>query len=278
MRPTVHRYHFGRLYLRGSWADLREYILRSLRADVYEPDRQYKYGIFDVRELTHQEHSFVFGRLVKYKHLLEGELVDEGAKRLMEGWLPEGVVGKASFFLHCGSWVIAYRPIANRISDHQFRVILPRLIKAANARFFVDANIESIEEELSLMRAVMALDTVERITVDIHRPNPSLRDVWRPLHERMQAIGAQRLRESVEARGPGLNKQAMEQDEVYRGLAMATDGYGSAAVQGIIDGRKVVVKTGDSPVIKEVMDSEDPEVILGQLYPAFQQIWERMRQ
>jgi len=277
MPPNIHTYYFGRLNLMGVWPNKREFLYNALRSGVVESKRNFKYGIFDVREISLQGQVFVYGRLVKYKPVLEGEVVDEQKGKVVEGGLPHGVVAKSDFFLHYQSEVIAYRPIANRLSDSQFREMFARLIEAAHHNFFVSAALELIEEEFGIIEAVKKFQVIQRIVVEVHPTNPSNRKTYQRIDERLKRLRAQKMKQSVEGGESGLNKDALEGDDIYAGLVMAADGYGKGRVQGVLDGAKVTISTGQSPVKKEVLFSESPEEVLYQLLPVFKRIWERMK-
>ena len=277
MPPNVHTYYFGRLNLMGVWDNKREFLHKALKSGSVESKRNFKYGIFDVEEIALQGQVFVYGRLVKYKPVLEGEVVDEQKGKVVEGGLPHGVVAKSDFFLHYQSEVIAYRPIANRLSESQFREMFARLIEAAHHHFFVSAALELIEEEFGIIEAVKKFQIIQRIVIEVHPTNPSNRKTYQRIDERLKRLKAQRMKQSIEGGEGGLNKDTLEEDDIYAGLVMAADGYGKGRVQGVLDGAKVTISTGQSPVKKEILFSENPEEVLYQLLPVFKRIWERMK-
>lgn len=276
MPSKVHTYFFGRLNLLTYSEDKREFLYTALSTDTSEVSGKFKYAFFDVQELTLAGELFVFGRLVKYKPLLEGEVVDEGAHRLVDGGLPHGVVAKSEFFLHYRTSVLAYRPVTNRISANQFCEMFSRLVEAAYQNFFVSAEIDSIDEDIEIERAIEQLDVVSKVMFDLHPSNPSNRAVYRHLDERLKALRAQRLRQTMTACEGGFVRDTLLDDDGFKGLMMAVDGYGKGCVEGIIDGRKVAISTEDSPVKKEVVASESPSNLLHQLIPTFKRIWERV--
>lgn len=279
MKQSVHVYHFGRLNLLGAtYEGKRGYILEALRANIFESDREFKYLIAKVQELTVNDDVFVYGTLVKYKELLEGIVVDENRKELVEGGLPDGLIAEAKFFLHYGSSVVAYRPIANRISDRQFRNLFARLIQAGRNNLMVTADVESIDEEIQILEALEELVTIERITIDLHPTNPSNREIYISIDERLKRLRAERMRQTIEAKDGGLNKTAIREDDTYRGIVMATDGYGWARVDGVNkEGRQVQINTDDSPITARVTDFENPHLILESLLSTFTRIWARMQ-
>jgi hypothetical protein len=250
-------------------------ILTGLLTDKFHDKNEFKYGFFDVQELNNE---FVYGRLVKYKRILEGEIVDEESHRTVVGGLPHGIVAKSDFFLHYKSGVIAYRPLASRISAKQFRHIFARLFEAGHDNFFVSAQVETIDEGLKIEEAIRKFEVIRKISFDIHPTNPSNRDVYKRVDERLKHLRAEKLKQTVEASENGLNRDALLEDDIYRSLIMATDGYGNGSLYGVSEGRTMVITTGDSPVRKDIVESPSALEMLESLLPAFKQIWNRIRE
>lgn len=275
MSTKILTFFFGRLNINAYADDKRNLILRGLKTDKFHDKNQFRYGFFDVAELTD---DFVYGRLVKYKRLLEGEIVDEESHRTELGGLPYGIVAKSDFFLHYKSGVIAYRPLASRISAKQFRFVFARIFEAGHDNFFVNAQVETIDEGIRVEEAIKRFEIIRKVSFDIHPTNPSNRDVYKRIDERLKQLNAEKLKQTIEADERGLNKNALLDDDVYRSLIMATDGYGNGSIQGVAEGRTMVITTGDSPVRKEIVESPDPLEMLESLLPAFKQIWNRIRE
>jgi hypothetical protein len=277
MSPNVHTYYFGRLNLLGKWNDKRTFLREAMASGAVEPKGKFKYGTFSVEDLSINNQTFAYGTLVKYKPLLKGEVVDEQSGQIVEGGLPDGVVAKSEFFLHYQSEVIAYHPTASRLSNRQFRNMFAQLIEAGHDHFFVDVSIELIEEECGIIEAVKRFQVIRRISIEIHPTNPSNRKIYEDIDRRLKDLEAQKLRQSIEGGRDGLNKHALLQDDIYESLVMAADGYGKGNIQGILEGAKVTISTGQSPVTKEVFVSENPKDVLSQLLSAFERIWERKK-
>lgn len=269
-------YHFGRLHLVGVLDNKRQIILNSLQSDVTDSQGKFKYGFFDVQEISMAHEQFVFGRLVKYKDILEAEVANEQLKRLVEEEVGDGVVSKSNFFLHFRTSSIAYNPIANRISDQQFRTMFVRLLKKGQGNFFFDGDMETIDEDIKIRDSIFSLDKIEKISLNLFPTNPSSRDIYRRLDDRLHDLNAKKMQQTIYAEPEGFNKGALEEDESYRGVVMAADGYGHASVHGVKDGRKVVVYTNSAPVLREVTHFEEPNLILEQLLTTFREIWTRI--
>ena len=210
---------------------------------------------------------------------LEGKIVDEESHRTVVGGLPYGIVAESDFFLHYKSGVVAYRPLASRISAKQFRYIFARLFEIGHDNFFVGAQVETVDEGMKIEEAIRRFEVVRKISFDIHPTNPSNREVYKRVDERLKRLKAEKLKQTIENNTKeGLDKGALLEDETYRSLVMATDGYGSGSIHGFVEGRKVVITTGDSPIRKEIVESASLAEMLEDLLPTFKQIWNRMKE
>lgn len=275
MPAKILTFFFGRLNINAYSTDKQSLILTGLKTDKFHDKNQFRYGFFDVEEISDE---FVYGRLVKYKRLLEGEIVDEQSHRTVLGGLPYGIVAKSDFFLHYETGVLAYRPVVSRISARQFRFVFARLLEAGHDSFFVSAQVETIDEGIKVEEAIRRMEIVRKVVFDIHPTNPSNRDVYKRVDERLKKLKIEKLKQIIDAREDGLNKDALFEDDIYRSLIMATDGYGSGSIHGVVEGRTMVITTEDSPVRKKIVESPSPNEMLESLLPAFRQIWERMNE
>lgn len=274
MVSRIVAFQFGRLNLVGTWNDKREFLFKCLSAGIPLEIKQFKYAFFTVQELTEDNEAFAFGRLVKYKSELEEEVVDETTHQLSTDSIPLGVVAKSDFFLHYRSGVIAYRPITNKLSSGQFREVYARLIEKANDNFFVNAEIQPIGEQIEIEEALKRFQIIYRIVIDLHPSNPSNREVWQRVDQRIKAIGANRLREIVDAiPSNGFDLRTLQNDDAYRGVLMAADGYGKAEVIGKMDNVEKIIRTEDSPTETKVTIDDDPRQTLAQLIQTFRHIW-----
>lgn len=219
--------------------------------------------------------EFIFGKLVKYKPAVRGNFVDEDEKRLIEKEFSRGVIAYSEFYLHVSSNIIAYHPIVSRLSSRQFRTIFSFLFQEVNDDFFVSTELRPITEEMEILEAFKNLTTIKRITVNCHPTNPSNRDVFKPLDEKLKKLNAENFKQELIGGNGGLKINELEKDDIYPAIVMATDGYGKGIIEGEKDGRKITISTDESPVKKEVVVSDDPATTLDSLINIFKQIWQR---
>lgn len=277
MDGIIHTYQFGRLSVIGAIPDNKEsFIMAALSAPVHLEKRQFRYMISNEKILTYQNHRFAYGELVKYKALLEGEVINENTKQIDIGGLPYGIVATSKFFIHFNSQIISFRPIKSRISDRQFKEYFPDLLEAGYHNFFVSAEIDSVDEDIKIVESIKLLKRVSRIFFSVRPTNPSNRPIYRKLDERLKRLEAEREQRTIIATEAGFNIDELLYDEVYMGIIQAADGYGRASVYGEKeDGTSAVIHTSDSPVIEKVADNVEPLAILAQLFQTFKRIWQR---
>lgn len=270
-----HKYYFGRVDIFSAKDNNREIISRALMSNRVSVFRRFKYGFFDANEITFKNHDFISGVLVKFKQVYEKEVVDESIHQVVDGGLQDGVVAKAAFYLDYRSKVIAYRPILNQISAKQFCYIFSRLIEQFNDELFVRCYVESINESMKIEDAINKFEVINRIGVEVHPTNPHNRELYQNIDNRLKVLEADSYKQEISGGANGLNKQKIVEDDSYKGLIMASDGYGKGFVEGIVNGEKMVVNTYDSPEICEVNDVDSLEGFLRQLFKRFEKIWNR---
>ncbi|MFN8469368.1 MAG: hypothetical protein U0X20_27680 [Caldilineaceae bacterium] len=276
MPRNTHTYLFGRIHIVSGVQDRdsKEMLVDALKSGVVVVNGRFEYGFFEVTEFGEGDERYVCGQLVKFKDLLEGERVDKVNRRIVEDGLDEGVVAKSIFCIHYRSLIIAYRPITNRTSASQFRKAFCDLVRTANEGFFFDVTIDTIQEEIAIQEALERFDVVNRVYFEIHPTNPSNRHVYKRLDERLKEWQAQKMQQTIESKW-GLNKSALLQDDTYRALIMASDGYGRAQVEGKVNGQVLVVSTNESPVREEIRATDNVESAWQQLRSKIQQLLDR---
>jgi hypothetical protein len=74
-------------------------------------------------------------------------------------------------------------------------------------RFFVSAKFESIDEEIRIEEALKKFDHIYMVTFDIHPTNPSNRDTYKSLDEKLKRLNADKMKETLESK---------QEDLIYR--------------------------------------------------------------
>lgn len=202
-------------------------------------------------------------------------MVDEENIQIIGDERVRGVVGKSNFCIHYDSLVIAYRPLPSKISSFQFQNAFHDLVDIATSNFFFNVVIETIQEEITIIDALRRLDVVNKVFYEVHPTNPSNREPYKKIDEKLKKMEAQRLQQTVESKS-GLNKNALLEDETYGALIMASDGYGKAVIEGKLNGNTSVITTGDSPIRVEIQGTDDPDKAMEELQPAIHQLLGRI--
>ncbi len=275
------RYYFGRLNVITARTDKQDPIIAGLFAEAARPQaiavhRGLNWGFFRLGRIQTPLGEFVHGFLVKFRPRTEEEIAIPETREIDDRMIENLIEAKARFFIHLPSHIIAYHPFGREISRRVFASRFKELFEANLDSFFVEAEIFPIEEERRLSEAIQGLESITRVRVFLHPSNPSNRDVWRNVDERLRALEVASYREEYEAR-PRSDGLAIAQDpEVNSKIAMAEDGYGTVQVVGQSGGERRTVTTRDAPVIALApFDDAPPEVALDRLAGTLRKILER---
>ena len=138
------------------------------------------------------------GFLVKYKPSAEEEIVVPVRHALEDKAIENRVTAKSRFFLHAESGLIAYHPAGSQIPRKLFTTRFVEVFELALQNFFVNAEIQSIEEQFKFMDELRAFAAVHQVSIYLHPSNPSSRDIWRDLDQRIRAINSSSYKEKYE--------------------------------------------------------------------------------
>lgn len=270
------RYYFGRLNVIAQRPDKTGLLTDGVRPHEIVSHRGLNWGFFQVDTVETSLGAFVHGFLVKFKPRTAEEVAIPETHEIDDRMIENRIRAKARFFLHLSSHIIAYRPFGREISRAVFANRFKELFEANLGGFFVEAEIFPIDEERRMDEAIRSLQKVSRIRVYLHPSNPSNREVWKNVDQRLRRLEVARYREDYEAE-PSSNGLALSEDrEINSKIAMAEDGYGSVLVVGEAEGQRRTVSTRDAPVITMApYDDQPPEVVLERLAETVRKILER---
>jgi hypothetical protein len=234
-----------------------------------------------VEQFTVDGSLYISGFLVKFEREGSEEVADTARRRITTEMIANAIQAKARFFLHVGSMVIAFHPVAPEIGRPLFLSQFAAIFKAAHGGFFVDAEVQLIQEHAVVLEVLQRFAGISRVAISLHPSNPRNRDRWRVFDERIKALNASSYKEEYVAKidegEPGI--RAAEDAEIQDKIAMAQDRYGEARVTGVLDGRIRTVTTKASP-ISAVAPSDEaapPRTILEVIHETVRKYLEHFR-
>ena len=279
MAPKLVRYYFGRLNLIVAGREKVQVLRTALASNVALPVRGQRRGFYEFREVAVSEELFLTGFLVKYKPEAEEEIVVPERRVLEDRSIENRVTAKSRFLLHAASGVIAYHPVSSQIPRHLFAARFVEVLKFAHQNFFVDAEIQAIQEQYKILDELRSLSTISRVSIYLHPSNPSSRDIWRGVDQRIRNINASAYRERYDGDTTRGGLKIAEDEDVRQKIAMAEDGYGKVEVTGERDGEIYKVSTRDNPLsILAPSDDAPAERIFPALTETIVSFLERFRQ
>ncbi len=278
MAPKLVKYYFGRLNLIVAGREKFQVLRTALASNVALPVRRQRWGFYEFNERRLGNEVFQTGFLVKYKPEAEEEVVVPERRALEDKSIENRVTAKSRFFLHPASGVIAYHPVSSQIPRHLFESRFVEVLKSALQNFFIDAEIQAIQEQFKILEELQSFTTISRVSIYLHPSNPSSRDIWRRVDQQLKDVNASGYWERFDGdRATGGLRIAADED-VRRKIAMAEDGYGKVDVIGERDGATRRVSTRDSPMsILAPSDDAPPERILPALTDTITSFLERFR-
>jgi hypothetical protein len=270
------RYYFGRLNVIAQRPDKSRLLTDGIRPHKIISHRNLNWGFFKTSILSSAFGTFVHGFLVKFKPTTEEEVAIPETHEIDDRTVENKITAKARFFLHVPSHIIAYHPFGREISRSVFANRFKELFQSNLDDFFVEAEILPIDEERKVREAIRSLRKISRIKVYLHPSNPTNREVWRGIDERLRAIEASSYREEYEAEPSTEGLKILKDKEINSKIAMAEDGYGTVYVTGEVEGERRTVSTRDAPLVALApTDDQSPEVVLERLAIAVKRIIER---
>ncbi|WP_163243920.1 hypothetical protein [Clostridium sporogenes] len=268
-------FYFGRLNIICPYTKQRkqEYIYKSLNTCEKIIERNFKWGLFYINRIEYNNEVFVTGYLVKYKEENIEEVVDEDNRTLKTTKLQDKIIAKSEFILHLSSGLIAYRIIRNVIGNEQFKKQFSKLIEKANNNCFINAEIQGINDEVKIFKAIKEFDIITSLYLTLHPSNPSNRQRWKETDEKLHKMQVEKYIEKY------ISKKGIiieEDDQTFGNIIMAADGYGEAKIKGTKDGKQKEASTRKMQIKSSVPNMNMDEIIKF-LYKDFKNILERFK-
>lgn len=244
------RYYFGRFnVIYAEQISKKDFVLRGLKSDVTIKNRNYIWGFFKVNDDTVEGENYASGYLVKYKSLMDEEIVDEKHHSLEIEFAENRVIAKCDFILHIKSGLIAYRPISNKVSPEGFRERFAQVFEQAHSNFLVSAEIQTIQDKFEFFEAINRLSYIGKIKIQLHPSNPDLKDMWKDVDEDIKKVKADNFYAEYTTKNKDESMEIPKDSNAFKGIAMASDGYGKADLTGLDeDGIQRKISTSETPI------------------------------
>jgi hypothetical protein len=287
MSTQIRKYYLGRFNVISAYSGEKvDFLLNGLSTSAVLPARAYAYAFFDSERLEYSSllddtsDAYLSGLLVKYRPREDGETVDWSTGEIEDLEVHNRVQCKSRFILHVKTGIIAYHVIGD-FTEISFKKIFCDLFERSHNEFFVDAEIQAINHEVSFLESLERLDSIKKISIYLHPSNPSNRAIWKAQDERIKRLEVKSYTEIYQLREAAKASAIRSDDDVQSKLRMAMDGYGKAKVVGVRDGDKRTLSTGDNPITCDVEiekeESDDSRSIISKIAPTLRHLFKRMK-
>lgn len=274
-------YHFGRLNILTAYSDdKRSFLLKGLRPATDAVGDDLKWLVSGVEEVSTEEGAFIYGTLVKYRPETSEETVRPESGAIVDMNIKNAIVAKAPFFIHVSEGLIAFHPAGSDISIDSFCKRFKEVFEAGHGGFFVDVEIQMIQERYSIVELLGRFSIITSIIVHLRPSNPNSGHRWKDVDEDLQATNTAKYTEVRTASSENKPLNVAGNQDVIAKLTMAEDGYGQGIIEGVLDGEKKRVTTGEDPAsarAPNVSDSNRHVDVLALLISAFRQIMRRKK-
>jgi hypothetical protein len=281
----ANKYFFGRFNVIGSYEESgkKEFILRGLKSEKFVKVRTSKWGFFEVDEFRDSElGDFITGYLAKYIPDFQEDVAIPDKQEIEKEKVDNKIDAMARFFLHVKSGITVYHA-ASGIGSEKFREKFPQVFIEGVGAMFVNADMQSLEQEQKIFDAIKQFSQIRRVKIILHPSNPGNRPLWKNWDEHLHEVRATSYKEEYEA-DPKQNPEGLskvgDRREITEKIHMAEDGYGYAEVNGHMDGKDTTVSTGDNPItttIPPASEEEPPETVFDKLREKIREIFARFK-
>lgn len=274
--PELSTFYFGRLNLIATYSDKREFLIRSLRSNTSVEQRRIIWDFFDIQEISSETGTYLYGYLAKYRPVTDEEIANPTDQTIVETAIRNLIVAKSRFFLHIEDGLVIFHPQSGQIEIGQFCNMFATLIERANNDFFVNAEVQIVQDQYKLLEMLPQFSKLTRLTISLHPSNPNLSPTWDTIDRDLKDKGADKLTETYESGKRFESLNVANDSEIKAKIVMAEDGYGEAAITGIVNGEVKTITTKDNPVSAQAPNDDVPAPdVLSMLTGKIKQIFSR---
>jgi hypothetical protein len=252
MANRAFRYYFGRLNIISAYTEEKKTFLeRGLNAGTLIPQKSYTWGFYEIESILDNNDHYLSGFLVKYNPLDPKEIVNNDTRTIEQQEARNHIKSKARFFLHIKTGIISYQPTSG-INEKSFRKNFSELLEASYENFLINAEIQLINREESFFNDIRRLDSIEKIFINLHPSNPTSRNLWKRVDERLQDLNVESYVETYKLKNQNNTLSIVEDEDINSKLHIASDGYGEGKIKGKKDEEAITITTGDNPIEAKV--------------------------
>lgn len=188
--------------------------------------------------------NYIIGRIVKYKLEQLLDVIEDGSNEISEVIVKNKILATSRFIIRPEEGIIVFEDIPSYIPKDTFPKIFEDLFKKNNEKQ-LEITISPITDENAFFTRINEIKQIKRVVISLVPSNPSNRDVWKEMDEKLKNDNITNYKEVQENKSP--NGGIKIDEETKSKLHMSEDGYGKSQVQGIDkDGDFVTVSTKDS--------------------------------
>jgi hypothetical protein len=222
------------------------------------------WNIVAVETLPFENTSFIFGKLSKIKPDATVKVMTQNYSKEIEKDEPDMVISSSEFVYIPDYSGIAFHSIPNHIEPKKFVQIFTRIIEDSLGAFFVQCELNLIDDLTSFLKKLDSIQEINRIKISVNPPNPLYGKFWKSLKEYLEGRNAEELTMVESSKKKNLRTRIKELlallvegneekiDEYIKqnqsslldlGILMSLDGYGSGRIDGTTNGKHEFVKT-----------------------------------
>lgn len=269
-----YRYYLGRITKGGTLKT--EDIVKAILNPTIITKNLYNYTFTNM--YYDEQQNYVYGNLVKFTTESEVETIIPDQHKETSVYIEHKKESSSPFIVVLDYMGIVYPHIWNNLLKEQFEKYFCELITYKYDNFFVSCEIEPIVDLRTFVDRISSLSRIDNISATVVPPNPLFGPVWKELKEYMENRESSELTitekskqvEGIRSKIKHLITYFIEKDskesikpivdEKYditdAATLMAADGYGRAKIEGLIDKKRVIIKTKDNQ--KSFLYDRDP--------------------
>ena len=239
-------FYFSRFRLNNNYADYSD------KADaIYDGldskfDIEYRRDNFNFVKTDYAKEGagyFVIGSIVKYKKEITEQIIN--TENAVEDLLINNkVIASAKFIVYPEAGIIVFEENKSYIPKDTFPKLFTELFEK-NSKQELKIDISPITEENEFFNRIKEFKEIKKVVINLVPSNPSSRDVWKDIDDRLQSDRITNYKEILENKKTG--EGILIDDVTESKFRMSEDGYGVSELDGVDnEGSHLHLSTKDS--------------------------------